>query len=246
MNLLYTTAVLFLLPLFPLSLITNRVLSALNPRLFSTTLLVLFIVGNILLNYADIESKTILFLAIFTILFYSFRLLGVKSLKNFILYLYPIVSSISLVWYMVGGDVLEILALKTPVLVLFLTLFTFLSGQFSVIHQKSISGLGGVMPRFSILFILSLLGLSSSLFFWGYELLELEFSKLPLFYTILLIISWIFINWGSIKLFEWLIYGEYKQDTTYEDLNAWQTLALSLILFGSAVFFIFYGAKGLV
>ncbi len=246
MNAFYVIVVLLLLPVFPFSLLTNRFLAIFKPKLFAIVMIILFTSGNILLSYTNINSKILVFMAVLTILFYSFRLLGANNLKSFILYLYPVISGVSILWHVVGGDLIEFLAVKIPVLISLLVLFVFLSEKFDVIHQKTISGIGSVMPRFSIFFILSLLGLSSSLFFLGYEILELEFSKLPLLYGILLIVSWIFLNWSSIKLIEWLIYGRYRRDVIYMDLSGFQTVLLIFMLLSSFISFVFFGMKGLV
>ncbi len=237
---------IFLLPIFPFSLLTNWFLTKLGAKLFSVIIISLFIVGNIALMYVDNNSTIIELMALFTILFYSFRLLGVSDLKFFILYLYPIIASFAWLWYLNGGNILELLAIKLPLMMLLLSLYGFLSGQFSVVHQKSLRGLGNVMPRWSVLFILSLFGVGSSLLFLGYEFLEVELSRLPLIYGIVLVLSWIFINWASIKTIEWLIYGEKREDRHYIDLNNLQISFMILFLLLSVSAFVFYSMKGLV
>ncbi len=238
--------VLFLLPIFPLSMVVNKFLNTLSSKQFSYSILVFFIVGNLLLININLSSDLLQFLAVFTIFFYSFRLLGVNNLKTFIMYIYPIISSTSLLWYLAGGNIIEFMFIKVPILASFLALFYFLSNQFSVIHRKSLTGLGNVMPRFSILFIISLMGISSSLLFLGYEILEIELSKLQIVYGIILMISWIFINWSSIRLIEWLIYGISNKNKIYNDLNYSQMITLIILLFTTVGFFIFYTTQGSV
>ncbi len=243
-----TILILFLLPVFPISMLVNKLLSVLNYKLFTVLILTFFICGNLTLLKFNINSQIfqfLQFLAVFTILFYSFRLLGVKNLKTFILYLYPIISSLALLWYMIGGDILEFLALKTPILISFLALYTFLFNQFGIIHQKSISGLGSMMPRFSIFFVLSIMGISSSMFFLGYEMLEIEISKLPIVYGVSLVVSWIFINWSSIRVVEWLIYGTPNKLMECRDLDNKKMIFFIFLILISVVFFIFYSLRGL-
>ncbi len=199
-----------------------------------------------MLMYIKIDSKIVQFLAMFTLLLYSFRLLGVNNLKIFVLYIYTIISSISLLWYLLGGDMIEFMLIKTPLLILFLALFSFLNSEFSIIHKKSLRGLATVMPRFSILFVLSLLGIDSSLLFLGYEFLEIEFAKLPIIYGFVLIVSWVLINWASIKLIEWLIFTSYRTDREYMDLSFKKSIFFTSLLILSMSSFIYYATKGLV
>jgi len=238
--------VLFLLPVFPFSLLTNKFLLQTDKRFFTVFIIIFFILGNLMLIYIKIDSKIVQFLAIFTLLFYSFRLLGVNNLKIFILYIYTIISSISLLWYLIGGNMIEFMLIKMPLLISFLTLFYFLNSQFSIIHKKSLRGLATVMPRFSILFILSLLGIDSSLLFLGYEFLEIEFAKLPIIYGFILIVSWVLINWASIKLIEWLIFTQYRTDRKYIDLSLEKSLFLISLLVLDISVFVYYAVKGLV
>ncbi len=241
---LITVLVLFLLPVFPISMLINKFLSVLNYKFFVVIILILFMCGNLILLKFDINFPALQFFAIFTILLYSFRLLGVNNLKTFILYLYPVISSLALLWHTIGGDTLEFLALKTPILISFLALYAFLFRQFGIIHKKSISGLGSKMPRFSIFFVLSIMGVSSSMFFLGYEMLEIEISKLPIVYGVSLVISWIFINWSSIKIIEWLVYGTSNKKEEYKDLGNTQLIFLIFMILATIGFFIFYSIQG--
>lgn len=235
--------VIFLLPIFPFSLATNKLLGKLEAKYFSIAILLMFISGNFILLMIHVDLKILQILSIFTLLFYSFRLLGVNNLKTFTTYLYTIIASLSLLWYLMGGNILEYLLIKTPILALFLALFCFLQSQFHIIHQKSLSGLGNVMPRFSVLFILSLMGISSSLLFLGYEILEIEISSLPMLYGFIMIISWVFINWSSIKVIEWLIYGNENKNRIYKDLNTLQMNILILLTLITIGIFIFYSIQ---
>ncbi len=133
---LIAVLVLFLLPVFPISMLVNKFLSLLNYKFFSVMILALFISGNLILLRVDVNFPVLQFFAVFTVFFYSFRLLGVNNLKTFILYLYSIISSLALLWHMIGGDSLEFLALKTPILISFLALYAFLLSQFGIIHKK--------------------------------------------------------------------------------------------------------------
>ncbi len=236
--------ILLLLPIFPFSLFTNKFLSMLGAKMISFSILLFFICGNILLLKFKIDSAILEFLTVFTILFYSFRLLGVNNLKLFIMYLYPIISSFALLWSFVDGDIIEFMAVKTPVMLAFLALYGFLSTRFVVVHKKSTYGLGSVMPRFSILFVLSILGISSSMFFLGYEMLEIEITRLPVVYGVSLVVSWIFVNWGSIKVIEWLIYGYPNKKMSYKDLSNWQMSLLIFSILLTAGFFVFYSLDG--
>ncbi len=100
------------------------------------------------------------------------------------------------------------------------------------------------MPRFSIFFVLSIMGISSSMFFLGYEMLEIEISKLPIVYGISLVISWIFVNWSSIKIIEWLIYGIPRKKTIYKDLDNKKMIFLIFMMLVTIGFFIFYSIQG--
>jgi hypothetical protein len=242
----FTFLALFLLPIFPFSLLTNRLLMLLRPKLFAFCMMICFVLGGLLLHFVDTNFEIIKFLALFTLVFYSFRLLGVRDLRSFILYLFSTIASLSWIWYFVGGDMLELIVTKGAVLALFLYLYGFLTKQYEIIHQKSIRGLGGAMPRWSILFVLSLFALSSSIFFLGYEFFEIEFASLPIFYGVVLIISWVLINWGSVKVIEWLVYTEKKEDVELVDLSSFQlTLSLSVLVI-VVIFTIFYNTRGLV
>ncbi len=238
--------VLFLLPIFPFSLLTNKFLLQIDKIFFTAFIILFFAFGNFILINIKIDSKIAQFLAVFTLLFYSFRLLGVNNLKIFALYTYTIISSISLLWYLLGGDMIEFMLVKTPLLILFLALFSFLNSQFSIIHKKSLRGLATVMPRFSILFVLSLLGIDSSLLFLGYEFLEIELAKLPIIYGFVLIVSWVLINWASIKLIEWLIFTQCRTDRKYIDLNLTKSMFFISLLILSISAFIYYAMEGLV
>ena len=244
MSTIFFIFIIFLLPIFPATLVVNRYLYRFDTKLFTISLFLLFSFGILILHFFPYNLSTIKYLALFTTIFYSIRLLGVTNLKLFILYLYPIISSFTILLYISGETEFLLYFIELPFLLILLLLYYFLSARISIIHPKNISGIGEVAPRFSIFFIITLLGISSTLFIIMYKIFKngLTGSDM-LLYGIVFIVSFLLINWGTIKLFEWLIYG--KKTKILNDLAPLHTGTFFILLIVAFISEIYTASRSL-
>ena len=204
----------------------NAALSPFDTKFVPLGLFVLFVI----FSYFKLNRDFIEFFCFFIIPLYSFRLLSVSSLKFFFLYLYPILFSLLFVWYLESGITFTILAVLIVILSVLFSLFFIIYSQFKIIHKKSISGIGSVMPRFSLLFMLNSFFITILFIFFSYEIIKMQNFQYPGIFLSIFILSWIFLNWGLIRIFEWLIFGKPQRDKKYIDLNNSQMSLLVILM----------------
>ena len=244
MSTIFFLFVIFLLPIFPATLVINKYLYRLDAKFFTISLFLLFSFGILMLHFFQYHLSPIKYLALFTTIFYSIRLLGVTNLKLFILYLYSIISSFTILLYISGEAEFSLYFIELPFLLMLLLLYYFLSARINIIHPKSISGIGEVAPKFSIFFIITLLGINSTLFIIMYKMFKNGLTGPNLLlYGIVFIVSFLLINWGTIKLFEWLIYG--KKTKILNDLAPLDTSTFSLLLIAAIISEVYTASRSL-
>lgn len=215
----------------------NKALSYSDTKFVPLGLFTLFII----LSYLRIYSDFIEFFCFLIIPLYSFRLISAISLKFFLLCLYPILFSLLCLWYLESGISFTVLAALIAVILGLLSLFYIISSQFKIIHKKSISGIGSVMPRFSLLFMLNSFFITIFFSFFSYEIIKMQNFQYPGIFLSVFTLSWIFLNWGMIRLFEWFIFGKPQINKKYIDINNTQ-MSLLVLLMSAALLFAIGGA----
>ncbi|MDD2790752.1 MAG: hypothetical protein PHU40_08840 [Sulfurimonas sp.] len=234
--------VLFLLPIFPMSLATNFLLSKLKGLTLLFVLTTIFFLGALLLN--SFENKTLIevisILALFSTLFYALRLVSVSNAYNYLLFYYSTIAGFAWLWKSINGEMLMFFIAFILPIVGFGLLINFLDKQFGTTYFKAFKGLGTVMPRFSILFIISVVALILTPYFPGFRIFVEEIVHFDIYYLIVIAISWLFISWSGITMIEKLIYGVTQRKVHYRDLSGGLTAFIILIyLIGAAIGILF-------
>ena len=236
--------ILFLLPIFPMSLITNFLLSKLKGVALLFAVSIIFITGVALMssyeNKAVIEILSVV--ALFSTLFYALRLLSVSNGYDYFLFYYSAVSGFVWLWKSLNADMFVFyLAFFLP-LMGFALLITFLDKQFGSTYFKAFKGLGTLMPRFSILLIVSVLGLMFIPYFPAFKIFSKGGVDFDIFYLVMIVLSWLLISWSGISMIEKLIYGQAQRKLHYKDLSLFMSAFLSCIYLLSIVHgFIYLG-----
>ncbi len=237
---------LFLLPLFPFSLITNRLLSRLSTRTLFILQGVCLGSGLFLLRQAqEGKNEIVALLAAASMLLYAFRMLGTDHLREFGLYLFIFLASFGWLWFAMGGDMLHYLAMELPLFISFIVLVVSVYSRFEVVHRYSVNGLGSVKPYFSTLFILTLLALAFTPLFSISVLLDEALHLISFFHIAFVGLAWFFLNWAIVRVIEWLIFLKPSRHLEYPKLTKKEIFLSSFFLILGFLFFIIYAAGSL-
>lgn len=242
LELLTTLAVLFLLPIFPFSMATNFILSKFKGLMLLFVLTCMFLTGSLLLS--TYENKTVVVVisvvALFSTMFYALRLLSVSHAYNYLIFYYSAISGFAWLWKSVDGNMLVYFIAFVLPIIGFGVLIAFLDKQFKTTYFKAFKGLGDVMPKFSLLFVISVVALIFTPYFPGFRIFIQEVVKFDIYYLFAIIISWLLISWSGIMLIEKLIYGVPQRKLRYKDLSLLQSsFLICLYLISVGVGFIF-------
>ncbi|WP_291511689.1 hypothetical protein [Acidithiobacillus sp.] len=245
----------FLVPLFPLSWVFNRLLDSL-PMTTARALAVLALpqLGLLLLQYGvapwaltDPQRRALVALAIFTALFYAFRALSARDL--FIWTRLNLSAGLAVIWiaWAMGTaiPVLQILALTWSVPAALLTL---LSGALAARLGGSYLGLMGnlvePLPRLTASIVLTVLALLATPVFPSFFVLFGTAMQLPLSWILPLLLLLPLWGWSCGRLFQDLLFGAYRGEAV-EDLSLLSSLMVFLVLSGLLVLGL-YGSGGVL
>lgn len=237
---------LFLLPVFPASMATNRFLFRLKPRTLLVTQYSFLIAGVLVLSATDLGkgNAVLRFIASFSMLFYAFRLLGVEHLKDFALYLYSFISAFGWLWYSTGGNMFHFLLMELAPFTAFVIVVSSVYDRFEVVHRYSVNGLGLVKPYFSVFFILSLLAVAFTPLLSSSVLFE-EMLTIFTFWNVMFVgLSWVLLNWSAVRIMEWLIFSEPSRHLQYPKMSAVPIILTGVLLAVSFLLFLIFASGG--
>lgn len=230
----------FFLPLFPMSMVFNRMLGRIGDTRLRAAVMVLWPQIGLLLFYmlGGSHLNWVLPWAVLTALLYGFRLLSQREMKVWIGFLatsawgllwIPVVAveSLPLVWYALGFSV--------PLLML-LFLAQMLEERFGAAYTGLYGGLATAMPRFSGVLIFSVLAATATPLAPGFFIMLKSLMLATPLIAVILVVIWLVWSWASVLLLQGLIIGVAGEELP-EDMSAGQTwlyvLALGLlVLFG--------------
>lgn len=246
MDLLFLIPALFLLPIFPFTLVSLKFIdrkpfSKMAPLLFAA-----YAVGTLLLLFSEMGrgSGWLELWASLSALFYAFRLLSVRNLHRFMLYYYALLSAWAWLWHAAARGMELFLFIHWPIWGALLLLCVALYRRYPVIHRQSINALGSHMPAFSVLFILVLLIPSFTPIFLGIELFVKSPDALSVMIVLIELLAMLLMAWSLIRLFEWLIYGESAKRRRYSQLTLAEALPPAFLLGLSLAVVAFYLVAG--
>jgi NADH:ubiquinone oxidoreductase subunit 4 (subunit M) len=143
----------------------------------------------------------------------------------------------------VGGNVGDFVLMILPAMTAFGWSVYVLITRFGTLHTKVISGLGSVMPRLSVFFILSLLALQFTPLLYGFELLSKDLVQLSFLSMLSQSAGWLLLNWGGFRLIEQIIYGKAIRRYRYRDLGNREMVLVMALLMANLLFFIYYAGR---
>lgn len=239
-----TLILLFLLPIFPFSMGTNYFLGKFKGLMLLFVLSAIFFTGVILLD--SFENTTLVFIlsiaALLSTLFYALRLISVSHASEYLIFYYSTIAGFAWLWKSIDAPMFFLFVAFIIPIFGFGLLLSFLENQFNTGYFKAYKGLGGVMPRFSLLFILSIIALTVTPYIPALRLFVQNDVSFGLYYLFAIAITWLLISWSGISLIEKLIYGKVTRKLHYKDLPIFQSiLILILYLFGLGLGFLFMG-----
>jgi Na+/melibiose symporter-like transporter len=238
---LITIFAAFLLPLFPLSWVFNRLLDSLPMALPQLGLLLLQH-GVAPWMLAASQRRALVALALFSALFYAFRALSTRDL--FIWTRLNLSSGLAVLWvaWAMGTaiPVLQILALTWSVPAALLTLLSAaLAARLGGAYLGLVGNLVEPLPRLTASIVATALALLATFFVLFGTAMQLPLSWiLPL---LLLLLLW---GWSCGRLFQDLLFGTYRGEVV-EDLSVGSSLTIVVVLLGLLVLGL-YGSGGVL
>jgi hypothetical protein len=228
------------LPLFPLSIVVNRLLQSrveMDGPLATVPLQAAAMVALPLLGVALIEFGLALLgegggwlVTLFavwgglTALLYAFRLISTRDGRIWIGQLYT--SALALVWVGVAHDVsplLPAIGLAGSLLPLWF-LMDGLERRFGISRTGLYPGLGLMMPRFSSVFVAAVLVAIAVPFSPAFfAIADLAFGGIganELLTLIPLSLSWLLWTWAGINLLTGIVFGHPRDDLQYRDIGS--------------------------
>lgn len=245
-DLLLCFAILFLLPIFPMSIGVNFLLSKLKGKILLVTLMLMFSVGLYLLKILDNEVL-VAYISIFALLgniLYAFRMLSVSTATTYVVFYYTLLCGFAWILKFIEADRINFLIEMSIPLFVFALLVSFLDKQFGTTHYRMFRGLGTHMPRLSLVLIMSIFTLILSPFLSGFGIFILKIEKFTILYLSGVMIIWVFLTWSGLRLIEKLIYGIPSRKLRYNDISVWVTAGLSGVLLLNVVASIFFSEVG--
>jgi len=209
---------MFLLPLFPFSVFTNKIIFHFHEKTQIFLIAFVYILGLFLLRFVSLnDNMTVALLASLSGLFYAFRMLSVENLSRYLLFFYTVLSSYAWVWKSTGGRDMEYDMLFVPAFFSFLLIVYLLIKRFGIVHSKIISSLGKNMPWMSIFFIFSLMLLLNMPIVVIFQLFHYHLSYIWLL-ELVEVLTWVLLNYSGIKVIERFIYGKDTKRYRYKDI----------------------------
>ncbi|AEK57589.1 MULTISPECIES: hypothetical protein [Acidithiobacillus] len=252
---LITIFAAFLLPLFPLSWVFNRLLDSL-PMAAARALAVLALpqLGLLLLQHgvapwmlAASQRRALVALALFSALFYAFRALSTRDL--FIWTRLNLSSGLAVLWvaWAMGTaiPVLQILALTWSVPAALLTLLSAaLAARLGGAYLGLVGNLVEPLPRLTASIVATALALLATPIFPSFFVLFGTAMQLPLSWILPLLLLLLLWGWSCGRLFQDLLFGTYRGEVV-EDLSVGSSLTIVVVLLGLLVLGL-YGSGGVL
>ena len=235
-------AALFL-PLFPLSMLFNFLFEGLRKPLPRIIVLVAWPqIGLWLLQEANSTPPAwVVYLALATSLLYGFRALVLRELTHWVSFL--AISSWTILWLLAGSidqaQTLQLLALGLSLPLILLTLLgSQLEKQFGASYAGLYNGLGHAMPRFSGVFVFTILAIVATPVFPGFTAMTAAFLEATydsLISSILLCLIWLTWGWAGARLIQGFVIGK-EHHEEINDISRGTAWLYALILTALAAF----------
>jgi hypothetical protein len=235
-------AALFL-PLFPLSMLFSFLFEGLRKSLPRIIVLMAWPqIGLWLLQETNsCPPAWVIHLALATSLFYGFRALVLRELTHWVSFL--AISSWTILWLVAGSidqaQTLQLLALGLSLPLVLLTLLgSQLEKQFGASYAGLYNGLGHAMPRFSGVFVFTILAIVATPVFPGFTAMTAAFFEAThgsLISSILLCLIWLTWGWAGARLIQGFIIGK-EDHEEIEDISRGTAWLYALILTALAAF----------
>lgn len=219
-------SMLMYLSYFPISMIITFILKNSISYLRIVFYLVLpMLFGLVYTNVPNLPYYSYYF-ALFTIIFYYFRLIGENSLYNWLNYYF--VGTLNLVYFIEDKRYALIFVLFLAVLsAVMFYLFNFIDRNYGTTEREEVLGLFSKSKGLSFLIIISIIlaiGIPPSLLF---EFLVIQRNIL---YLTFLLLAFLLLTFGGLKIFEGYVFGKPSDDILYVDLPKYIVYFLSVIL----------------
>ena len=225
----------FFLPLFPLSMVFNRLLARVDDVPRRAALLLLWpLAGLALLSLTDTPVPAwVMGWAAASSVFYAYRILPLRDLKVWIGFLAT--SAWGLLWLAAGAEsaalgYLQALAVSVP-LVLLTLLGAGLEQRFGAAYTGLYGGLAEAMPRFALTLILVVLAVIATppfpaFFALLHTLIFLSASGPVLAVAVVLV--WLLWSWAGARLVQGLVVGHPPADPVADigTAETWAHLAV--------------------
>ena len=238
-------AALFL-PLFPLSMLFNILFEGLGKPVPRILVLIAWPqIGIWLLQGASSSPPAwVGHMALATSLIYGFRALVLRELTHWISFL--AISTWALLWLVAGfiesSETLQFLALGLSLPLAILTLLgSQLEKQFGASYAGLYNGLGHTMPRFSGVFVFTILAIIATPVFPGFTAMTAAFIETTsngLAGSIMICLIWLTWGWGGSRLIQGFIIGK-DDHGEVQDISSGLTWLYVLLLTSLAAFGIY-------
>lgn len=248
MEILISVLTLFILPLFPISILVNKFIFKLEAKKQIILVFLFFASGIFLLEKIPHikDNHLVVLVSLLSAAFYTFRLLSVESVSRYLLFLYVILSSFAWLCKSIGLGMTIYLFLFMPAFIVFMAMVWFLVNRFGVVHDKIISGLGSVMPKFSLLFVSALFLIQNIPVMIIMELFKKQVAGTWYIVIIVLAVIWIFVNWAGVRLIEQIIFLKPVRRFRYKDISFVQVVLASMVLVFEIVYTIYFLGRNAV
>ncbi len=219
-------SMLMYLSYFPISMIIIFVLK--NSISYLRVMLYLvfpILFGLLYLNVPNLPYYSYYF-ALFTTIFYYFRLIGEKSLYNWLNYYF--IGTLNLIYFIENKKYALVFVLFLAVLsAVMFYLFNFIDENYGTTEREEVLGLFSKSKGLSFLIIISVIlaiGIPPSILF---EFLMIQRNIL---YLTFLLLAFLLLTFGGLKIFEEYVFGKPSDDILYVDLPRYIVYFLSVIL----------------
>lgn len=226
------------LPLFPFSLVFNALYGAIPNALIRSVLLISWpVIGSYLAGWLDIQIPGwVIGWALATSVLYAFRLLAMREVGIWIGFLATSVWALlwlplaqgqqpETLWYALSFNIpLALLALLVMVL----------ARTYGAAYTELYGGLAQSMPRFSGIFVLTVLAATATPVFPSFFSMLQNLIIAQPWVAISLVVIWLLWSWASVRLLQGLIVGDAAQEKV-DDLSWPVTIGFALVLLGLCI-----------
>ncbi len=203
----------FFLPLFPASLVFNRVAAGItNPVARQALFIVWPQIGVALILWGDLapEGWILATLATFTAIFYAFRMLTVREVGRWATMLAS--SAWPLVWIYAmqgptGADLVGFTLAMTIAPLLMLLVRDALAHRLEAAYTGLHGGLARDLPRLSGVIVVATLAAMALPLFPGFFALLAVLGGASLWVAIGILLTWLLWSWGGARLLQGTIFG---------------------------------------